>query len=281
MCYVGAVFGGGTLVREMRRFAVWMMLSHGLTVAAARGLAARALAARATTVLRAAVLGPIALVAGTTAVLAPLAVGSTPAQAGVAIAPRATLASAIPSTAIPQSRVTFAVDCTNSRATSATLLGRALGLTEHIRMRPNTAAGGFAVSVTLPGSIRPGTYHPGIKCSDGTSTTARLLVPAFAAAGSGWASVGTWLIVGGLILIGSGAVTRSIVLRRRHSRHPDLSDQADQPDETAASEHSGRFDYSSHSNFRFFLPRQAPAARVRNHSTHATAGAQERQQSDG
>ena len=203
-------------------------------------------------VLRAAVLGLIALAAGTAAVLAPLAAGSAPAQASAAIAPRDTLASVVPATAIPQSRVTFAVYCTSSRATSATLIGRTLGLTEHIRMRPNRAAGGFAVSVTLPGSIQPGTYHPGIKCSDGTATTARLLVPAFAAAGSTWASVGQWLTVGGLVLIGAGAVTRSIVLRRRHSRHPDLSDQADKADDTGVSEQSGRFDYSSHSNFRFF-----------------------------
>jgi hypothetical protein len=280
-------------VRAMRRFAVSVIFRLGLTGAAAwslasraqatrgrtaraltaRALTARALTARAATALRAAVLGLMALAGGTTAVLAPLAAGTAPARASVAIAPRDTLASVVPSTAIPQSRVTFSVDCTSSGATSATLIGSALGLTEHIRMRPNRAAGGFAVSVTLPASIRPGTYRPGIKCSDGTATTARLLVPAFAAAGSTWASVGRWLTVAGLILIGSGAVTRSIVLRRRHARNPDLADNADQADhadETAVSEHSGRFDYSSHSNFRFFLGPQA-AARVRNHSTRATA----------
>jgi len=202
-------------------------------------------------VLRTAVLGLFALVAGTTVALAPLAAGSGPARASVASASRDTLASVIPSTAMPQSRVTFAVYCGGSRASSATLLGRPLGLTEHIKMRPNTGAGGFAVSVTLPGSIRPGTYRPGIECSDGQSTTARLLVPAFAAAGSVWASVGKWLIVGGLTLIGLGAVTRSIVLRRRHSRHPDLSDQAARADETEVSEQSSRFDYSSYTNFRF------------------------------
>jgi len=234
-------------VRAMRRFAVSIIFRPSSTRAAARALAARAAAA-----LRAAVLGLIALVAGTTAALAPLAAGTAPAQASVAIAPRDTLASVVPSTAIPQSRVTFAVYCTSSRATSATLIGRTLGLTQHIRMRPNRAAGGFAVSVTLPGSIQPGTYHPGIRCSDGTSTTARLLVPAFAAASSTWATVGQWLTVGGLILIGSVAVTRSIVLRRRHSRHPDLSDKADKTDESGVSEQSRRFDYSSHSNFRFF-----------------------------
>ena len=249
-------------MRAMRRFVVSIIFRPSSTRAAApalaaralaaRALAARSLAARAATALRAAVLGLIALVAGTTAALAPLAAGTAPAQASVAIAPRDTLASVVPSTAIPQSRVTFAVYCTSSRATSATLIGRTLGLTQHIRMRPNRAAGGFAVSVTLPGSIQPGTYHPGIRCSDGTSTTARLLVPAFAAASSTWATVGQWLTVGGLILIGSVAVTRSIVLRRRHSRHPDLSDKADKTDESGVSEQSRRFDYSSHSNFRFF-----------------------------
>jgi hypothetical protein len=122
-------------------------------------------------------------------------------------------------------------------------------------MRPNTVAGDFTVSVTLPGSIRPGTYHPGIECSDGTSTTARLLVPAFAAAGSA-NGIGTWLTAGGLILFGVGAVTGSIVLRRRRSNNPDPSDQADEPELPALSE---RFDYSSHSNFRFLArPRRHP-----------------------
>ena len=216
-------------MRAIRRFAVSIMLSHGLTRPVARGTAA----------LRAAILGLIALIAGTSAVLAPLASGTAPALATVANAPRSTLASVIPATAIPRSRVIFAVYCTSAGATSATLHGRTLGLTRHITMRPNSAAGDFRVSVTLPGSIRPGTYHPGIDCSDGTSTTARLLVPAFAAAGGTSGGAGAWLTAGGLILICMGTVAGGIALRRGRRGRSDHSDHVDhfrRPDQF-----SGRF----------------------------------------
>ena len=227
-------------MRAMRRFAVSVMLSHGLTRSATPRLAARRLAlvraARRVPALK----GMIALIAGAPAVLA---AGTVPAMATVANAPRTTLASVIPSTAIPRSRVTFAVYCTNPAATSATLHGRPLGLTRHIPMRPNTAAGDFTASVILPGSIRPGTYHPRIECSDGTSATARLLVPAFAPAGG--MPGGAWLRVGGLILI--GAVAAGIALRRRKRRHARDSDGPAPPDR-------GQGDYADHgdqSSLRF------------------------------
>ena len=190
-------------MRAMRRFAVSLTLSS---------------------------LGAIALVAGTSGVLA----AAAPALATSANAPRSTLASVIPSTAIPRSRVTFAVYCTSPTATSATLHGRPLGLTRHIPMRPNTA-GDFTASVILPGSIQPGTYRPRIECSDGTSATARLLVPAFAPAGGIPGSA--WLRVGGLILI--GIVAGVIALRRRKRRHSDDSDGSPPPD-------SGRKDHADH-----------------------------------
>jgi hypothetical protein len=173
-------------------------------------------------------LGVSALIAGTSAVLA---AGTAPALATVGNAPRSTLASVIPATAVPRSRVTFAVYCASPTATAATLHGRTLGLTKHITMRPDTAAGDFTASVILPGSIQPGTYHPSIECSDGTSATARLLVPAFAATGGTPASV--WLTVGGLILIGMGTVAGDIARRRRkrgHSRDSDDSDGSTPPD---------------------------------------------------
>jgi len=192
-------------MRAMRRFAVSLTLSS---------------------------LGAIALVAGTSGVLA---AGAGPALATSANAPRSTLASVIPSTAIPRSRVTFAVYCTSPTATSATLHGRPLGLTRHIPLRPNMAAGDFTASVILPGSIQPGTYHPRIECSDGTSATARLLVPAFASAGG--IPGGAWLRVGGLILI--GIVAGVIALRRRKRRHSDDSDGSSPPD-------SGRKDHADH-----------------------------------
>jgi hypothetical protein len=181
--------------------------------------------------------GVTALIAGTWAVLA---AGTGPALATVANAPRSTLASVIPSTAVPRSRVTFAVYCTSPVATSATLHGRTLGLTGHITMRPDTAAGDFTVSVVLPGSIRPGTYHPRIRCSDGTSATARLLVPAFTSAGG--TSTGTWLTAGGLVLAGMGTVAAEFGLRRRKRRRSGDFDGSAPPDRPR--DHADRSDQS-------------------------------------
>jgi hypothetical protein len=162
------------------------------------------------------------------------ATGTGPALATVASARRSTLASVVPSTAIPPSRITFAVYCSSARATSATLLGRTLGLTEHIKMRPNRPAGDFTVSVILPGNIQPGTYHPGIECSDGTSTTARLLVPAVGPGSGISGGAGTWLAAGALALAGLGAVTGGIALRRRKRGHSGSSGPPDQPADQAA-----------------------------------------------
>jgi hypothetical protein len=184
-------------------------------------------------------LGVIALIASTSAVLA---AGTGPAVATVANAPRSTLASVVPSTAIPRSRVTFAVYCTNPAATSATLHGSPLGLTKHIPLRPNTAAGDFTASVILPGSLRPGTYHPRIECSDGTSATARLLVPSFPTAG--WTPGSAWLRVGGLVLIGAVAV--GMALRRRKRRRSSDSDGPAPPDRSR--EYA---DHSDQSSLRF------------------------------
>src|SRR5262245_53435245 len=126
----------------MRRFAASVIFSHGLTGPrglgsaarrlAARGTAGRGSTARGTAIFRAAVLGLITLIAGSSAVLASLAAGTGPALAKAASAPRSALASVIPSTAVPRSQVTFAVYCASARATSATLLGRTIGLTQRI-----------------------------------------------------------------------------------------------------------------------------------------------------
>lgn len=212
-------------------------------------LAARAFAAAGVAALSAAAVGLVTLVATTAAVLAS---GAASALAAATDSPRSasTLASVVPSTAIPRGRVTFAVSCASARATAATLSGRTLGLTKEIRMRASSPTGEFRVSVVLPGTIRPGTYHPGITCSDGTSTTVRLLVPAFGMAGRAQSgATSTWIAVGGLVLIAVGAAIGGSALRRRRFRR---SDQPGPP------EPSDRFDYSGHSNFRF-LARQDPA----------------------
>lgn len=81
-----------------------------------------------------------------------------------------------PSTAAPGDSVTFAITCDTPTASSATLFGTTLGLTQQIPMNPTTHNGEFAVSVTLPTDISPGTYSPSIDCSDGTARTASLTV---------------------------------------------------------------------------------------------------------
>jgi hypothetical protein len=233
-------------MQVMRHFALFVTIGRSLAGSAVRcfaapGIAAHRLAAGSFVVVRAAVPGLAALIAGTSAVLA---CAGAPAMATAGNAPGSTLASVIPSTAVPSSRVTVTVYCASTGATSATLFGRTLGLTRHIRMRANRGAGDFTVSVMLPGSIRPGTYHPSVDCSDGTSTTARMLVPAFSDQPGSTTSAGTWLAAGGLILIGAGAVTGGIARRRRKSAHPGGRGGPGGPDGPAP---SGRgADYSDH-----------------------------------
>ena len=241
-------------MRLMWGFAAWAVRGHGLVGSAARGRGGRGsaspgFAARGFAALSAATLGLVAAVAATSAVLTS---GAAPALATATNSSGITLASVIPSTAIPYGRVTFAVSCASARATRATLVGPTLGLTKSIRMRASSAGGDFTVAVTLPGNIRPGTYHPSIDCSDGTSTTARLLVPAFGGGTQPGAETSTWLTAGGLVLIGGGALICGMALRRRLSSPSDRSGQAE---DTEHSVLSSRFDYSAHSSFRF-LDRQ-------------------------
>jgi hypothetical protein len=66
-----------------------------------------------------------------------------------------------PSVATPGSSVSFAASCVNANgsdaATSATLFGTTLGLSEHIPMSPSTHKGVFQQTVTVPASTMPGT----------------------------------------------------------------------------------------------------------------------------
>jgi hypothetical protein len=80
-----------------------------------------------------------------------------------------------PSTAKPGASVTFTVSC-GSSATSATLFGTTIGLSQQIPMLPTAHAGDFTAAVDLPTSIAPGTYRPSIDCSNGASGTATLVV---------------------------------------------------------------------------------------------------------
>src|SRR5690242_14342658 len=82
-----------------------------------------------------------------------------------------------PSVAAPSTSVTFAITC-GASATSATLFGTTLGLSEHIPMEASTHKGEFVTTVQLPMSISPGTFSPSIDCSNGVSGTAMLVVHA-------------------------------------------------------------------------------------------------------
>lgn len=151
-----------------------------------------------------------------------LAVDSSPAQAAAPAG--STVAAVTPSSTTPGGKVTFAVSCSSTTATSATLFGSTLGLPQMIPMQAGAASGDFVISVTLPDNIQPGTYHPSIDCSDGTSTTAMLRVTAFPAQGGAQTGDGTTstqtntgLAAGGLALIAIGAVAGGIAVRRRSS----------------------------------------------------------------
>lgn len=247
-------------MRLMRRFAV--QVTQGPSLASppdredtARGSAGRLAACLAglAAYLAAGLGAGLGVLAAGTAVLA---IGAAPALATAAGPPSAgNLASVVPSTAVAGGRVTFTVFC-GSSASAATLSGQALGLPRHIQMRASPPSGEFTVSVILPGHIRPATYQPGIECSDGTATSARLLIPAFGAGGTarsrnGTTPVSTWLAAAGLVLIAVGGVTGALALRRRRSGR---FGQPGPPDDAADPETSGessRFDYSSYSNFRF------------------------------
>jgi hypothetical protein len=145
-----------------------------------------------------------------------------PAAAATGNQPGQTVASVVPSSATPGSRVTFAVTCASSDATSATLFGQTLGLPEQIPMEAGAADGDFVLTVSLPAGIRSGGYRVTIDCSDGTSTTARLTITAFPAAGGAQTGDGTTstqtntgLAAIGLGLTAVGAVCGGIALRRR------------------------------------------------------------------
>lgn len=131
-----------------------------------------------------------------------------------------------PSTAAPGTSVTFAITC-GSGATSATLFGTTLGLSEHIPMDPSTHAGEFVTTVDLPTSISPGVYSPSIDCDNGTSGTASLTVnplpgpqptgPPMTGDGTASSAMGGPFTTAGLSLLAAGGLAVAVagVIRRR------------------------------------------------------------------
>ena len=184
-------------MRLMRLFAASFWLSMGVAGSAAVGIGAAAIAT------------------------------SGPALAATTSSPGNTVASVVPSRVTPGTRVTFAVACANPDSSSATLLGQTLGLPGQIPMENGAASGDFIITVTLPTSIVPGTFHPEIDCSDGTSTSVTLHVMRLPRGGGAQTGEGTTstttntgLAVGGLALIAVGAVAGGIALRRRSGDRP-------------------------------------------------------------
>lgn len=147
---------------------------------------------------------------------------ATPALAGAVQSPSGATAAVNPTRATPGSQVTFAISCASTQASSAILFGTTLGLPDHIPMTRGAVSGDFVITVTLPGSIAPGSYTPDMDCSDGSSASATLTVTAVPAAGGAQTGDGSTstqtesgLAVSGLALIGAGAVTAGLAQRRR------------------------------------------------------------------
>ena len=170
----------------------------------------------------------------------PLMVAATPAtyaavsagSAGSAdSAGNTSRAFATPAAATPGAKVTFTVNCDqglNAGAADAILIGTTLGLPSRIPMNAiNGSLFNFNITVTLPRTIRPSAYDPEIECPGGVApANAELLVTAVphggAATGDGTTSTTTngRLALGGLALIGVGALAGGFALRRRAGAHP-------------------------------------------------------------
>jgi len=133
-----------------------------------------------------------------------------------------------PNPSAPGTSTTFAVNCSShtgaGSATSATLIGTTLGLSEHIPMQASTHADEFITTVVLPASIKAGTYQPDIDCSNGVTASAAFTVKApgvAPATGDGTTATATddRLTAIGVALAGLGTVSVVLLLTRRsHKR---------------------------------------------------------------
>lgn len=153
-----------------------------------------------------------------------LSTAAAPALAAAWQSPSGATAAVNPTRATPGSQVTFAVSCASTQASSATLFGTTLGLPDRIPMTKGAVSGDFVITVTLPGTIAPGSYTPDIDCSDGSSGSATLTVSAVPASGGAQTGDGTTsaqtnsgVAIGGLALIATGAISAGIAQHRRHA----------------------------------------------------------------
>jgi hypothetical protein len=149
----------------------------------------------------------------------------SPAQAALASSSPVDIT---PNPSAPGTSTTFAVNCSSlsagGKATSATLIGTTLGLSEHIPMQASTHANEFVATVALPATIKAGSYQPDIDCSNGVTASAALTVKAVPgvapATGDGTTATSTnaRLTAIGLALAGLGAVSGVLLLTRRRFR---------------------------------------------------------------
>jgi hypothetical protein len=132
-----------------------------------------------------------------------------------------------PNPSAPGTSTTFTVDCESltaaGPASSATLDGSSLGLPSQIPMQESSQEGMFQVTVVLPTSVAPGTYDPGINCSNGVSASGVLNVNAVPGqapqTGDGTTSTATntGLTDVGIGLLAAGSLAGGLVLRKRRS----------------------------------------------------------------
>lgn len=127
-----------------------------------------------------------------------------------------------PDPSAPGTATTFDVYC-GPHAFSATLFGVTLGMANLILMHgaPGGMAGEFSVTLTLPTSINPGTYHPSVDCSNGKAGAFEFSVnpvplqPAETGDGTTATQTDTPLVQVGYGLIGLGVLAGGVALRRR------------------------------------------------------------------
>ena len=155
-----------------------------------------------------------------------LAGGAPAALAGQAGVPGQTV-NIFPNPSAPGTSTTFQVNCSSqssaSPANSANLSGTQLGLADQIPMQSTSQQNVFVTTVVLPTSLAPGTYNPEINCSNGVSASSTLQVNAVPSpappTGDGVTSTATngWLTDIGLGLLGVGAVTAGVIVRRHRT----------------------------------------------------------------
>jgi hypothetical protein len=132
-----------------------------------------------------------------------------------------------PNPSAPGTSTTFTVNCESQMsagpASSATLDGSSLGLPSQIPMQASGQSSMFEVTIVLPTNVAPGTYDPGINCSNGVTAAGALTVNAVPGqppqTGDGTTSTATnaALTDVGLALVGAGSLAGGLVIRKRRS----------------------------------------------------------------